>query len=104
MGPHGRGAGLSTINIAVLVGVYRDVPPSALPSALPSASSLTRILQQLGGAFGAAILAMILARSLHAVPTLHAVRAYGRTMWWSIGFLGLILIPALWLPGRPRSQ
>lgn len=93
-----RGAGLTAITIAVMVGVYRDVPPLSVPSA----STITRIIQQLGGAFGAAILAMILARCLHSITPVDAARAYGKTMWWSIAFLGITLIPALWLPGKPR--
>lgn len=95
-----RGAGLTAITIAVMVGAYRDVPPISVPSA----SSMTRILQQVGGAFGAAVLALILARSLHTLAPLDAARGYGRAMWWSIGFLGIMLVPAWWLPGRSQSQ
>lgn len=95
-----RGAGLSTMVIAVSVGVYRDVPANAVSSA----SSMSEILQQLGGAFGAEMLALILTHSLRGVPVSDAVQAYGQTLWWSIGFLMIILIPALWLPRQHQSQ
>jgi len=94
-----RGAGLSTLVIAVSVGVYHDVPAHAVASA----SSISEILQQLGGALGAEVLALILAHSLHRVSSSEGARAYGQTLWWSIGFLGVMLIPAWWLPRQRQS-
>ncbi|MCY0909936.1 MAG: MFS transporter, partial [Sulfobacillus thermotolerans] len=94
-----RGAGLSTVVIAVSVGVYRDVPAHAVASA----SSMSEIIQQLGGAVGSEVLALILAESLHHISPFQAVRAYEHTLWWSIVFLSAILIPSLWLPRQsPR--
>jgi MFS family permease len=94
-----RGAGLSTLVIAVSVGVYHDVPPQAVPSA----SSMSEILQQLGGSLVAEVLAIILAQALHAQPMQATVTAYGHTMWWSMAFLAVMLIPVPWLPRRARS-
>lgn len=95
-----RGAGLSTMVIAVSVGVYRDLPANALASA----TSMSEILQQLGGALGAEVLALILAHSLRGVAAADTVRAYDQTLWWAMGFLSLILIPTLWLPRQHHSQ
>jgi hypothetical protein len=55
-----RGAGLSAVNLAVMVGAFRDLEPAQIPDA----SSTTRIMQQLGGAFGAATLAVVLQSQL----------------------------------------
>lgn len=40
-----RGIGLSSVNMAVMVGAYQDLAPERIPHA----SSTTRIMQQLGG-------------------------------------------------------
>ncbi|MEU4194339.1 MDR family MFS transporter [Kribbella sp. NPDC026611] len=88
-----RGAGLSAVNLAVLVGAFRDLEPAQLPHA----SSTTRILQQLGGAFGAATLAVILQSQLigHAPSA-----AYAHSFAWAIGFMAVAAVPALFLPRR----
>jgi EmrB/QacA subfamily drug resistance transporter len=83
-----RGAGLSSANIALMAGAFTGVPKASVPDA----SSATRIIQQVGGSFGTAVLAMILAG--HTYPV---------AFWWSIGFTGLAVLPALLLP-RQRDN
>jgi len=78
-----RGAGLSSANIAVMAGAFTGVPKASVPDA----STATRIIQQIGGSFGTAVLAMILAG-----------HTYQAAFWWSIGFTGLAVLPALFLP------
>jgi EmrB/QacA subfamily drug resistance transporter len=78
-----RGAGLSSANIAVMAGAFTGVAKASVPDA----SSATRIVQQVGGSFGTAVLAMILVGHTYQVA-----------FWWSIGFTGLAVLPALLLP------
>lgn len=75
-----RGAGLSAINLAVMVGAFRDLRREQLAHG----SSITRIMQQLGGSFGVAVLAVI----LQAV-------GYPGAFRWAIGFTLVAFIPAL---------
>ncbi|MGW6276353.1 MDR family MFS transporter [Kribbella sp. NPDC055071] len=91
-----RGAGLSAVNLAVMVGAFRDLTPAQIPHA----SSSTRIMQQLGGAFGAATLAVILQSQLlgHASPT-----AFAHTFFWAIAFTVIAAVPAILLPGKLGS-
>jgi EmrB/QacA subfamily drug resistance transporter len=83
-----RGAGLSAVNLAVMVGAFRDLQPQQIPHG----SSTTRIMQQLGGSFGAATLAVILQSQLTAHP---ADIAYADTFWWAIAFTVVAVVPAL---------
>jgi EmrB/QacA subfamily drug resistance transporter len=85
------GLGLSTANMAVMVGAYRDLSPEQIPHA----SSTTRIMQQLGGAFGTAVLAVILQRQLTGHP---AATAFDTTFLWVLAFTAVAVIPALLLP------
>ena len=88
-----RGAGLSAVNLAVMVGAFRDLEPAQIPHA----SSATRIMQQLGGAFGAATLAVILQNQLisHQTGT-----AYAHSFLWAIAFMVVAAVPAIFLPAR----
>jgi EmrB/QacA subfamily drug resistance transporter len=90
-----RGAGLSAVNMAVMVGAYRDLRHDQIPHA----SSTTRIAQQLGGSFGTAVLAVILQRQLID----HPGAAYGHTFTWALAFTALAVIPALALPTFRRE-
>jgi MFS family permease len=91
-----RGAGLSAVNLAVMVGAFRDLEPQQIPHA----GSTTRIMQQLGGAFGAATLAVILQNQLvgHSTPT-----AYAHSFAWAIAFTVIAAVPAIALPRRSGS-
>jgi EmrB/QacA subfamily drug resistance transporter len=91
-----RGAGLSAVNLAVMVGAFRDLEPPQIPHA----SSATRIMQQLGGAFGAATLAVILQSQLlgHGSAT-----AFAHTFVWAIAFTVIAAVPAVLLPRRLGS-
>jgi len=66
-----------------MAGAFTGVPKTSVPDA----STATRITQQVGGSFGTAVLAMILAS-----------HTYQTAFWWSIGFTGLAILPALLLP------
>ncbi|MFC6157475.1 MDR family MFS transporter [Kribbella jiaozuonensis] len=88
-----RGAGLSAVMLAVMVGAFRDLEPAQIPHA----SSTTRIMQQLGGAFGAATLAVVLQKQLSGHP---ASTAYAHSFAWAIGFTVIAAVPALFLPRR----
>jgi EmrB/QacA subfamily drug resistance transporter len=92
-----RGAGLSGVNLAVMVGAFRDLRPEQIPHG----SSTTRIMQQLGGSFGAATLAVILQSQLTAHPT---DVAYAGTFWWAIAFTVVAVVPALALSAETRRR
>jgi EmrB/QacA subfamily drug resistance transporter len=95
-----RGAGLSSANMAVMVGAYRDVEKAQIPHA----STATRIAQQIGASFGTAVLAMILARQTAAHPgAAGEAIAFGHTFAWALGFTVIALLPAFALP-RLRQQ
>ena len=89
------GVGLSSVNMAVVVGAFRDLSTEQIPHA----SSTNRITQQLGGAFGTAVLAMILQSGLagHRIAT-----AFDTTFGWVLVFTALAVIPAL-LMGTGRG-
>jgi len=82
-----RGVGLSSANLAVMVGAYQGLPRELIPDA----GSTTRIMLQLGGSFGAAVLAAILAADGSSA-------AFG----WALALTGPAAIPALLLPGAGR--
>jgi EmrB/QacA subfamily drug resistance transporter len=94
-----RGAGLSAVNMAVLVGAFHGLPPDRIPHA----STTTRIMHQLGGSFGAALYAAILQHTLSTHPT---PTAFTHTFTWSLALTGLALAPALCLPesSGPRRK
>jgi EmrB/QacA subfamily drug resistance transporter len=87
------GVGLSSVNMAVVVGAFRDLSAEQIPHA----SSTNRITQQLGGAFGTAVLAVILQSQLTGHP---GAAAFETTFGWVVAFTVLAVIPALLLPRR----
>ncbi|MFI0451505.1 DHA2 family efflux MFS transporter permease subunit [Actinomadura sp. 6N118] len=90
-----RGAGLSAVNMAVMVGAFNRLAPEQIPHA----SSMTRIMQQVGGSFGAAVLAVVLQRQLTDHPGVAGqATAFGHTFAWSVAFTLLAVVPALLLP------
>lgn len=89
-----RGAGLSTVTIAIMATAFQGLPPERVPDA----SSAIRIVQQLGGSFGTAVLATILAHARAAHPAAVPAAAFDRTFWWTLAFIAVALIPALALP------
>ncbi|MFK4085346.1 MDR family MFS transporter [Kribbella sp. NPDC020789] len=91
-----RGAGLSAINLAVMVGAFRDLRPEQIPDAC----GVTRTVQQLGGAFGGATLAVILQTQLSGHTS---ADAYAVSFAWATFFVALAALPALGLPGRPHG-
>ncbi len=93
-----RGVGLTPVFIAVMVGAFQGVPKEELPDG----SSTIRIIQQVGGAFGTAVLILILS---HAALTVSIPsQAYNVAFWWSIGFVALAFIPAIFLPKFARAR
>lgn len=93
------GFGLSSTNMGVMVGAYRDLPSEQIPSA----SSTTRIVQQLGGAFGAAVLAVVLQHQLGVHPGAAGVdTAFQNTFLWLAGLAVVAFVPAALLPRHLR--
>jgi EmrB/QacA subfamily drug resistance transporter len=90
-----RGVGLSSANLAVMVGAYQGMPRERIPDA----SSTTRIMQQLGGSFGAAVLATVLQQQLiaHSGAGGQAL-AFDHAFGWALALTALAAVPALLLP------
>jgi MFS family permease len=83
-----RGFGLSSANLAIMVGAYAGLTPAQIPHA----SSTTRIVQQLGGSFGTAVLAVLVQTQLTGHT---AAVAFSHTFWWATGFAVLAFVPAI---------
>jgi EmrB/QacA subfamily drug resistance transporter len=92
-----RGFGLSSVNMAVMVGAFDGLNRTQIPHA----SSATRIMQQVGGSFGTAVLAVILQGLLASHPV---SVAFDQTFLWTLAFTALALVPALLLPRRSHVQ
>lgn len=92
------GFGISSTNMGVMVGAYRDLRGDQIPHG----SSTTRIVQQLGGAFGASVVALILQHQLVSHPSAGPAAAFSTTFIWLAAFAVAAVVPALLLP-RPRS-
>jgi hypothetical protein len=59
---------------------------------------------RIGTSFGTAVLAVILQRQLadHAASTAGRAAAFGTTFGWTLALRGVALIPALFVPPKPR--
>jgi EmrB/QacA subfamily drug resistance transporter len=97
-----RGAGLSAVNIAVMVAAYQGLSSRQIPHA----SGATRILLQVGGSFGVAVAAVVLQYELAGHPGGAAAQAAGfdDAFWWMIVLTAVAFLPALLLPGSNRPQ
>jgi EmrB/QacA subfamily drug resistance transporter len=95
------GIGLGAMLIPIMTAAYTGLRREAIPRA----SSSIRIMQQLGGSFGSAALYIIVQRQLteHAHTTAGLAAAFGGTFWWVLAFIGVTLVPAMFLPGRARQ-
>ncbi|ESZ99941.1 hypothetical protein CcI156_21635 [Frankia sp. CcI156] len=97
-----RGAGLSAVNIAVMVAAFQGLSKDRIPHA----SSTTRILLQVGGSFGVAVAAVVLQHELAGHPggpVAHA-SGFGAAFLWMTAFTVVAVPPALMLPGRRRPE
>jgi EmrB/QacA subfamily drug resistance transporter len=91
------GLGQGAIKLTALTITFRGLARDQIAPA----SSANRILQNLGGMLGTVVLALILenAASAHS-----GAAAFGRTFAWVVGLSAVAIIPALALPGRPRTR
>ena len=91
------GLGVGGLLVPIMSAAFRGLDPAAVPRA----STSIRIMQQLGCSFGTAILFIIATSQLAAHPATAAgaTAAFAATFWWLLAFTGVMLIPALFLPG-----
>ncbi|MBD0838367.1 MDR family MFS transporter [Streptomyces sp. TRM68416] len=101
-----RGLGLGAVATPLTATAYRSLAKDAVPRA---ASGLV-IVQRIGGSLGTAALAVLLQAQLgrdggaeEASPAVLA-DAFAATFWWTAGLSAVALVPALFLPGRPRES
>lgn len=100
-----RGLGLGAVATPLTASAYRSLTKDAVPRAAPALV----IVQRIGGSLGTAALAVLLQGQLGrsegaGEPSAAAVAdAFGTTFWWTAGLSAVALIPALFLPGRPRD-
>ena len=98
-----RGAGLSAVNVAVMVGAYQGLRGDQIPHA----SSATRILMQVGGSFGVAVAAVLLQQELTAHAALGVagrVTAFDDSFWSLLVLTAVAVLPALLLPRRRAAE
>ncbi|MEU9731523.1 MDR family MFS transporter [Streptomyces sp. NPDC048002] len=102
-----RGLGLGAVATPLTATAYRSLTKDAVPRA---ASALV-IVQRIGGSLGTAALAVLLQGQLGgraeggAEPSPAVLAdAFNTTFWWTAGLCALGLIPAMFLPGRPRQD
>ena len=93
------GAGIG----ATLVPIMSAAMAGLAPAAIPRASTGIRIMQQLGGSFGSAVILIVVQHQFaaHAATATGLTAAFAATYWWVLAFAGVLLIPTLFLPGRP---
>lgn len=96
-----RGLGLGAVATPLTASAYRSLSQEDVPRA---AGALV-ILQRIGGSLGTAALAVLLqSRQGGEEPsTAELTDAFNTTFWWTVGLSALALVPALFLPGRPRE-
>ncbi len=86
------GAGFGAILVPAQVGVYANLPATAVPHA----TSAARVFQQVGASFGVAILAVALQHNTSgATGPADLAHAFGTTYWWAAGAAALAIVPAL---------
>ena len=98
-----RGLGMGLVMAPLFTAAYAGLERSAIPRA----STLFNILNRLGGSLGTALLAVALERRLVAAspgtsPAAHLAGAYNTAFAWALALSVLALVPALFLPGRPK--
>jgi EmrB/QacA subfamily drug resistance transporter len=91
------GLGQGAIKLTALTITFRGLERDQIAPA----SSANRIIQNLGGMLGTVVLALILENAASAHP---GPPAFGRTFAWVVGLSAVAIIPALGLPGRPRTH
>lgn len=92
-----RGAGIGAVFVPALAASYQELRHEQIPRA----TSTAQIMQQVGASFGTATLAVILqhqATRSAADGGAGLASAFGHTFWWAVGFTGIALVPALFLP------
>jgi EmrB/QacA subfamily drug resistance transporter len=95
-----RGIGLGGVNIPLNTVAFQGLERPAIPGA----SSAVNIIMRIGGSFGTAVLAVVLQRQFadHAASTAGRAAAFATTFGWTLVFTAAALIPALFVPRRPR--
>ncbi|MGV9456097.1 MDR family MFS transporter [Streptomyces sp. NPDC003635] len=96
-----RGLGLGAVATPLTASAYRSLAKEDVPRA---AGALV-ILQRVGGSLGTAALAVLLqSRQGGEEPSAAELTdAFNTTFWWTVALSALALVPALFLPGRPRE-
>lgn len=92
------GIGLALTASPIMVTLYHSLPPTSVPAA----TTANAISQQLGGAIGTTVIALLLHNYLSSAQSVTS--AFQSVFWWSLGFVALTALPALFLPKvRPKS-
>ncbi|WAZ24647.1 multidrug efflux MFS transporter [Streptomyces cinnabarinus] len=100
-----RGLGLGAVATPLTACAYRSLSKDAVPRAAPALV----IVQRIGGSLGTAALAVLLQGRIGGAhgagePSAAALAdAFNTTFWWTVGLSAVALVPALFLPGRPRE-
>jgi EmrB/QacA subfamily drug resistance transporter len=94
-----QGIGLALTASPIMVTLYHSLPPTSVPAA----TTANAISQQLGGAIGTTVIALLLQHYLSAGA--NVTSAFQSVFWWSLGFVVLTALPAVFLPsGQPNRS
>ncbi|MFH8476243.1 DHA2 family efflux MFS transporter permease subunit [Streptomyces sp. NPDC018000] len=93
-----QGIGLALTASPIMVTLYHSLP---LPS-MPAATTANAISQQLGGAIGTTVIALLLQHYLSSDGDVTS--AFQSVFWWSLGFVALTVVPALFLPSGQSKR
>jgi EmrB/QacA subfamily drug resistance transporter len=114
-----RGIGLGFGMMPAFTAAYRGLSHEEVPQA----STSTNIIRQVGGSIGVAVFAVVLQHAItaqfpHYTPSLGAMpttalpvgivdrlaTAFATSFWWSFAVCAIAIVPALFLPGRLKSD
>ncbi|MFF3339647.1 DHA2 family efflux MFS transporter permease subunit [Streptomyces flavidovirens] len=91
-----RGAGLGAAMNPMVTAVFQSVEPQQMPQA----AGINNVVHRIGGSLGTATLVIVLQ---HQVAGAAPADAFATAFCWALGISALTLLPALALPGRPRT-
>ncbi|GAA2773706.1 MDR family MFS transporter [Streptomyces lavendulae] len=99
-----RGLGLGIVGVSILITAYLDIPSDRIPRG----TVMIAVVQRVGASFGTAMVALLLSVNLGSGGGSGEAggepAAYANTFWWVLGMVAAMVVPALFMPKRPRTE